>query len=59
MVMHHLPHYDEPLPQSQGPKLHPFEERGATLNFVRLVSDNDCGGHSHVLSQNWLRAICP
>ena len=40
--------YNEPLPQRQGPKLHVFKDRTAKLDFVRLISDKDIEGHSHV-----------
>ncbi|KAL9128407.1 MAG: hypothetical protein Q9217_002898 [Psora testacea] len=47
------PLYDEPLPKCKGPKLHPFQDRTAVIDFVRLISDQGPsdtseGGHAHV-----------
>lgn len=38
----------ELLPQCKGPKLHPFPHRHAKINFVRLISDPEAEGQSHV-----------
>jgi len=47
------PLYDEPLPKCKGPRLYPFQECTATIDFVRLISDADSvdtsqEGHAHV-----------
>ncbi len=42
------PKYNEPLPQSEGPKLSPFHAPKADLTFRRLLSDADAEGHAHV-----------
>ncbi len=36
------------LPQFDGPKLHPFSDGDSDVQFVRLLSDNEKVGHSHV-----------
>lgn len=36
------------LPQCDGPKLHPFSKRAVDIQFVRLLSDNEQDGQSHV-----------
>ena len=36
------------LPQCYGPKLHPFSDGTSDIHFVRLLSDNERAGHSHV-----------
>ena len=40
--------YHRLLPQCDGPKLHPFSHGSSDLHFVRLLSDNENVGHSHV-----------
>jgi len=45
--------YDKSLPTCEGPKLYPFQDRTATIEFVRLISDQDPvdtsqEGHAHV-----------
>lgn len=40
--------FTKPLPQSEGPKLHPFRNRKAPIIFVRLLSDTESEGHAHV-----------
>ena len=42
-----VPHYDEPLPTCEGPKLKPFHIK-AIVKFKRLLSDKDSDGHAHV-----------
>lgn len=36
------------LPQCDGPKLHAFSKRAVDIQFVRLLSDNEQDGQSHV-----------
>ena len=36
------------LPQCEGPKLHAFSKRAVDIQFVRLLSDNEQEGQSHV-----------
>ena len=36
------------LPQCDGPKLHAFSKRAVDIQFVRLLSDNEQEGQSHV-----------
>ena len=36
------------LPQCDGPKLHAFSKRAVDVQFVRLLSDNEQEGQSHV-----------
>lgn len=36
------------LPQCEGPKLHPFSNRKVDVQFIRLLSNNEQDGHSHV-----------
>lgn len=43
-----VPDYSKPLPQSEGPKLHPFRDRKSVIKFVRLLSDVESEGHAHV-----------
>ena len=43
-----LPHYTEPLPLCEGPKLHRFQKPQAAVTFVRLLSDAESEGHAHV-----------
>ena len=40
--------YCKMLPQCDGPTLHPFSDGGSDIHFVRLLSDNERVGHSHV-----------
>ena len=40
---------DSLLPQCDGPKLHAFSKRAVDIRFVRLLSDNEQDGQSHVL----------
>ncbi len=37
-----------PLPQCDGPKLHPFADDKASLEFVRLLSDPTLDADAHV-----------
>ena len=49
--MSRTPDFDKPLPDCEGPKLHPFKHRKAAIKFHRLLSDTDmpqAGGDSHV-----------
>ena len=49
--MPRAPNYNKPLPDCAGPKLSPFKDREANIEFHRLLSDGDSkssGGHSHV-----------
>lgn len=43
-----VPNYGKPLPQSEGPKLHPFHDCKSAIKFVRLLSDVESKGHAHV-----------
>jgi hypothetical protein len=43
-----IPQYNEHLPQSEGPKLHPLRGRKGALTFRRLLSDRNSDGHAHV-----------
>ncbi len=43
-----LPKFNRPLPQTDGPKLHPFPGRKKPINFVRALSDINADGQSHV-----------
>ncbi len=43
-----LPHYTEPLPQCEGPKLRPFKDHHRAIKFLRLLSDIKSEGHAHV-----------
>lgn len=36
------------LPQCDGPKLHAFSKRAVDIQFVRLLSDDEQRGQSHV-----------
>ena len=36
------------LPQCDGPKLHAFSKSAVDIQFVRLLSDNEQDGQSHV-----------
>ena len=36
------------LPQCDGPKLHAFSKRAVDIQFVRLLSNNEQEGQSHV-----------
>jgi hypothetical protein len=45
--MVHIP-FSKPLPECEGPKLVPFKDRKANVDFVRLLSDNEQNGQSHV-----------
>ena len=40
--------FQKMLPQCEGPKLHPFSNRNVDVQFIRLLSNNVQGGHSHV-----------
>ncbi len=40
--------FSKPLPECEGPKLVPFKDRKANVDFVRLLSDNEQDGQSHV-----------
>ncbi len=40
--------FSKPLPECEGPKLAPFKDRKANVDFVRLLSDNEQDGQSHV-----------
>ena len=40
--------FDKMLPQCDGPKLHAFSKRAVDVEFVRLLSDNEQDGQSHV-----------
>ena len=44
------PNYNKALPNCEGPKLRPFKDRKAAIDFRRLLSDDDSGsgGHAHV-----------
>ena len=48
--MPRAPKYNRPVPDCRGPKLGPFKDRKATIDFRRLLSDGDSesGGHAHV-----------
>ena len=48
--MPRIPNYNKPLPDCEGPKLHPFKDCNAAIEFRRLLSDDDSGidGHAHV-----------
>lgn len=37
-----------PLPECEGPKLHPFADDKASLEFVRLLSDPTLDADAHV-----------
>ena len=43
-----FPNDRKPLPQYEGPKLHPFRDTKSDVKSVRLLSDVDSGGHAHV-----------
>ena len=40
--------YAGPLPQCEGPQLHPFDEHKGTVKFLRLISNVNSEGHAHV-----------
>lgn len=44
------PNFTTPLPNCEGPKLHPFKHRYAKVDFHHLLGDSDSvtGGHAHV-----------
>ena len=44
------PNFEKPLPSCKGPKLGPFKDRKARIDFRRLLNDGDSksGGHAHV-----------
>ncbi len=44
-----VPNFNKPLPQTDGPKLHPFPGRKKPINFVRVLSDINADGQSHVI----------
>ena len=52
--MHKTSEHNEPLPQCEGAKLHPFRHCEAPIRFERLLSDTTLtnsvgnGGHAHV-----------
>ena len=48
--MPRAPNYNKPLPDCKGPKLGPFKDREADIDFRRLLSDgnSESGGHAHV-----------
>ena len=46
--MSESPDYTGPLPQCEGPQLHPFDEHKGTVKFLRLISDLNSEGHAHV-----------
>lgn len=54
MPGHRLPLYNEPLPECDGPKLHPFPHKSPAIEFIRMISDNTPpsvpggGPHAHV-----------
>lgn len=41
-------HFSKPLPECEGPRLAPFKDRKSNIDFVRLLSNNEQDGHSHV-----------
>jgi hypothetical protein len=41
-------HFSKPLPECEGPRLAPFKDMKANVNFVRLLSDIEQNGQSHV-----------
>lgn len=43
-----IPQYTEPLPQCEGPKLHPFHDPTPAVVFHRLLSEKDSEGHAHI-----------
>lgn len=48
--MHRPRKVDKPLPNCKGPKLNPFPNHKAAVDFRRLLSagDSEEGGHAHV-----------
>ena len=46
--MSKLPHYTEPLPLCEGPRLHRFRKPKAAVTFNRLLSGIGSEGHAHV-----------
>ncbi len=40
--------FSKPLPKCEGPTLAPFNGRKLNIDFVRLLSDNEQNGQSHV-----------
>ena len=48
--MNQASNYSKPLPDCKGPKLKPFKDRKATIDFRRLLSagESEEGGHAHV-----------
>ena len=40
--------FHKKLPQCRGPKLSPFSKTKFDVQFIRLLSDNEREGHSHV-----------
>lgn len=59
-----LPSFNKPLPQSDGPKLHPFPNRETTISFVCSLSEVKFEGHAHVFEvtigskENVLKMVC-
>ena len=41
-------YFHKMLPPCEGPKLHPFSKRAVDIQFVRLLSDEEQNGQSHV-----------
>lgn len=41
-------YFHKMLPQCDGPKLHAFSKRAIDIQFIRLLSDNEQNGQSHI-----------
>ncbi len=46
--VHDGAHFRKPLPECEGPRLAPFNDRKFNIDFVQLLSDNEQNGQSHV-----------
>ena len=59
------PRYQGPIPRCEGPKLSPFRDRKAAIEFVRLLSDPELEGQAYVFevliaSKPYaLKVVCP